>query len=102
MGDVAEARILNRVIRITPSGWEYEADQRHVDLIITEMGAERKKTIRSSTSELKRHGLEELQPEPIISLLIGLTWAMPLKRSVEEWQHPRREIGGSYKDRREI
>ena len=40
MGGVSEARILNRVIRITPSGWEYEVDQRHVDLIIAEMGVE--------------------------------------------------------------
>ena len=29
-----EERILNRVIRVTKNGWEYEADQRHADLII--------------------------------------------------------------------
>ena len=33
-GDVGEeerkeSRILNRIVRWTPSGWEYEADQRH-------------------------------------------------------------------------
>ena len=33
-GEIKEARILNRVIRVTPQGWEYEADQRHADLII--------------------------------------------------------------------
>ena len=38
-GEVQEARILNRVIRITQEGWEYEADQRHADLIIRESGA---------------------------------------------------------------
>ena len=37
-GEVREARILNRVIRVTDGGWEYEADQRHVDLIIQETG----------------------------------------------------------------
>ena len=33
-GESREERILNRVIRVTPEGWEYEADQRHADLII--------------------------------------------------------------------
>lgn len=28
-GEVREARILNRIIRVTSQGWEYEADQRH-------------------------------------------------------------------------
>ena len=30
----SEVRILNRVIRVTEEGWEYEADQRHGELII--------------------------------------------------------------------
>ena len=38
-GEVKEARILNRVIRVTREGWEYEADQRHADLIVQETGA---------------------------------------------------------------
>ena len=38
-GEIREARILNRIIRVTPQGWEYEADQRHADLIIQETGA---------------------------------------------------------------
>ena len=38
-GEAKEARILNRVIRVTDQGWEYEADQRHADLIIQETGA---------------------------------------------------------------
>ena len=44
-GEIREARILNRVIRLTPQGWEYEADQRHADLIIQEMGAADKSTL---------------------------------------------------------
>ena len=35
-----EARILNRIIRVTADGWEYEADQRHAELIMQETGAE--------------------------------------------------------------
>ena len=38
-GESREERILNRVIRVTEKGWEYEADQRHADLIIQETGA---------------------------------------------------------------
>ena len=42
-GEVKEARILNRVIRITCDCWECEADQsqRHADLIVQETGAHR-------------------------------------------------------------
>ena len=31
-----EGRVLNRVIRITSRGWEYEPDQRHSEMIIEE------------------------------------------------------------------
>ena len=44
-GEVREARILNRIIRVTSQGWEYEADQRHADLIIQETGAFSKSTL---------------------------------------------------------
>ena len=40
-GEVSEARILNRIIRATKEGWEYEADQRHADLIIKDTRAEK-------------------------------------------------------------
>ena len=32
-----EERILNRIIRVAPYGWEYEADQRHADIIVHEL-----------------------------------------------------------------
>ena len=35
--EVREARILNRIVRVTPHGWEYEPDQRHADLIVDMM-----------------------------------------------------------------
>jgi hypothetical protein len=35
--EVREARILNRIVRVTPQGWEYEPDQRHADIIIDTM-----------------------------------------------------------------
>ena len=40
-GESREERILNRVIRVSENGWEYEADQRHADLIIRETGADK-------------------------------------------------------------
>ena len=32
--EVDESRVLNRTVRVTGAGWEYEADQRHADLLI--------------------------------------------------------------------
>ena len=32
--ELKEGRISNRVVRWTPEGWEYEADQRHAELIV--------------------------------------------------------------------
>ena len=37
-GDDKEVKVLNRVIRATPQGWEYEADLRHAELLAREMG----------------------------------------------------------------
>ena len=34
---VTEGKILNRIIRACPAGWEYECDQRHVEVIIEEL-----------------------------------------------------------------
>ena len=35
-GEEKAARVLNRIIRVASDGWEYEADQRHADLIFQE------------------------------------------------------------------
>ena len=32
-----EARLLNRVVKVTREGWEFEPDQRHADLIVQEL-----------------------------------------------------------------
>ena len=37
-GERKEVRILNRIIRAVDDGWEYEADQRHAEMLIGEMG----------------------------------------------------------------
>ena len=42
---VQEGRVLNRVVRWTPEGWETEPDQRHVDLIVKELGLQDAKPV---------------------------------------------------------
>ena len=65
-GEVREARILNRVIRNTPEGWEYEADQRHADLIIQEIGASCKGTLSHPGGDNKT-----LEEEGVSKELVG-------------------------------
>ena len=42
---VQEGRVLNRVVRWTSEGWETEPDQRHVDLIVKELGLQDAKPV---------------------------------------------------------
>ena len=67
-GEIAETRVLNRIVRVTPLGWEYEADQRHADLIISELGL-------STTKSTKTPG----EDEPAWKMEDG---EMPLDRSL--------------------
>ena len=60
--EVDEARILNRVVRVTEAGWEYEADQRHADLLITGMGMQDANSTRSP-GEDEREDHTELEAE---------------------------------------
>ena len=62
-GEVKEARILNRIIRVTRGGWEYEADQRHADLIIQETGASGLSTLTHPGGEKKMLEEEEKTAE---------------------------------------
>ena len=41
--EVKESKILNRVVRVTPRGWEYEADPRHAELIVKALNLEEAK-----------------------------------------------------------
>ena len=38
-GAVAEGKVLNRVIRRTDAGWELEADMRHGEMMVTQLGS---------------------------------------------------------------
>ena len=48
LGELAETRILNRIVRHTPEGWEYEAGQRHANLIIRVLGLSKAKAARTA------------------------------------------------------
>ena len=56
-GEQPEARILNRVIRVTESGSAYEAAQRHADLTVCETGAEKMSGLSHPGGDKK--GIEE-------------------------------------------
>ena len=53
---VQEGRVLNRVVRWTPEGWEMEPDQRHVDLIIKELGLSEAKPVITPGEAESRDG----------------------------------------------
>ena len=44
---VKEGKILNRIIRATSLGWEYECDQRHVEVLVEELGLRDAKSLSS-------------------------------------------------------
>ena len=44
-GHKLEGQALNRILRRTPTGWEVEADPRHAELIIDQLGLEKEKGV---------------------------------------------------------
>ena len=52
-GLVNEGKILNRIVRATKDGWEYEADQRHGEYIIQAMGLSEANGLSSPGEESK-------------------------------------------------
>ena len=55
VGEVREARVLNRILRITELGWEYEPDQRHAEMIVEQLGLKDAKPVETPTEE-ENHG----------------------------------------------
>jgi hypothetical protein len=58
-GEESEARILNRIIRVTEHGWELEADQRHVDIIVEKLNLKEAKSVKTPAEDDKRWQEEE-------------------------------------------
>ena len=59
VGLASEGKILNRIVRATKSGWEYEADQRHGEVIIQALGLERANGVTSPGEDSKTWREEE-------------------------------------------
>ena len=57
--DSSEGKVLNRVIRVTDDGWEYEPDQRHADIIISELGLQDAKPSATLGDDEKKWEEEE-------------------------------------------
>ena len=58
-GEVEEGRILNRIVRRTAAGWEYEPDLRHAEMIISEMGLQGSNPVATPGEDEKKHEEEE-------------------------------------------
>ena len=56
-GESVEGKVLNRVIRVSSEGWEYEPDQRHAEIIIAELGLNDAKAVASAGDD--EHKWEE-------------------------------------------
>ena len=58
-GESHEERILGRVLRITEDGWELEADQRHAELVVRQLGLEGARPVTSPGEDVKEHLVNE-------------------------------------------
>ena len=54
-----EGRVLNRIVRVSEDGWEYEADQRHADLIIKGSNMTETKSAKTPGEETKKDQEDE-------------------------------------------
>ena len=54
-----EGRVLNRVVRWTHEGWEYEADQRHSEIIVKETEMDQAKPVTTPSAEEKEEESDE-------------------------------------------
>ena len=46
-GDQVEAEVLNRIIRCTSNGWEAEADPRHAELVVEQLGLDNEQGVNT-------------------------------------------------------
>ena len=56
-----EGRLLNRVLRYTEEGWEYEPDQRHAELMVKELGLEEAKSAATPGEKLKDSEMDDAE-----------------------------------------
>ena len=68
-GEVREVRILNRVLRWEKEGITWEADQRHAELVVEQLGLEKSKPVSSpgSKEDARREGMTERKRNRMIT-----------------------------------
>jgi hypothetical protein len=54
-----EGKVLNRVLRRTEDGWEYEADPRHAELLVKSLNLEEAKPVSTAGEDEKEWKMEE-------------------------------------------
>ena len=54
---------MNRIVRCTANGWEYEPDQRHAELIVKELGLVEAKAAATPGDKLKENEVDESELE---------------------------------------
>ena len=60
-GEAQEARVLNKVARITTKGWEYEPDQRRAETIVEQLGLKEAKAVETPRRR-RRSGRQRRTP----------------------------------------
>ena len=72
-GVATEAKILNRFIRAVPTGWEYECDKRHAEVILEELDLKKCKPVGTPGVEetLKRSTGDEAHGAIPLSLAMA-------------------------------
>ena len=58
-----EGRVLNRIVRLTAKGWEYEADQRHAEILIEALKLKEARSVGTPGEDEKDHEEEENKEE---------------------------------------
>ena len=64
-GAVSEGKVLNRIIRRTPAGWEMEADMRHGELLVRQLGCAGSRKITTSGVDGEKRSEEEVAEEEL-------------------------------------
>ena len=80
-GVVKEARILNRIVRATHGGWEYESDQRHVEIILEQLELKNAKPLGTPGVEDGTTTGEEEDEQPLPGELASVYRAISARAS---------------------
>ena len=70
-GAVTEGRIPNQIIRATDEGWQYEANQRHVDIVIANIVLQSATPVGTAGADEKKDTGKKESDDEVISPELG-------------------------------